>query len=205
MIRAVKLIWLFARVSVQNVAAYRFDLVMRSIVSVLHLAAELMGVWTIFKNTQSLKGWGVPHMLVLVGVYRIVAGGISMSIVPNMRRVFDDIREGTLDFVLLKPVNSQFLVSISEFVVWRIADVILGAAVAVVGCVMLLGRVPPGTAAIFVVMLAAGFAIVYAVWLILATLCFWFVRIQNIEMIFWNVFEAGRFPIVIYRPWVQWC
>ncbi|HVP11452.1 MAG TPA: ABC-2 family transporter protein [Phycisphaerae bacterium] len=204
MIRAIKLILLFARVSVQNIAAYRFEMIMRSIMSVLHLGAELVGVWTIFKNTQSLQGWGVPHMLVLVGVYRIIAGGIRMSIVPNMRRVFDDIRDGTLDFVLLKPVNSQFLVSIREFIVWRIADVILGAAVAVVGCVMLLGRVPPGPAAVFVVMLAAGFAIVYAVWLILATLCFWFVRIQNIEMIFWNVFEAGRFPIVIYRPWVQW-
>jgi ABC-2 type transport system permease protein len=204
MIRALKLILLFARVSVQNIAAYRFDLVMRSVMSVLHLGAELIGVWTIFKNTKSLAGWGVPHMIVLVGVYRIVAGGIRMSIVPNMRRVFDDIREGTLDFVLLKPVNSQFLVSIREFIVWRVVDVVLGAVIAVIGCVMLLGRVPPGPAITFVLMLAAGFAIVYAVWLILATLCFWFVRIQNIEMIFWNVFEAGRFPIVIYRPWVQW-
>lgn len=202
--RALKLILLFARVSVQNLAAYRFDLVMRTVMSVLHLAAELIGVWTIFKNTQSLHGWGVPHMLVLVGVYRIIAGGIRMSIVPNMRRVFEDIREGTLDFVLLKPVNSQFLVGIREFIVWRIADVLLGLAVAVVGCVMLLGRVPVGAAARFTVMVAASFVIVYCIWLMLATLCFWFVRIQNIEMVFWNVFEAGRFPIVIYRPWVQW-
>jgi len=195
---------LFARVSVQNIAAYRFDLVVRIGVSLMHIAAELLGVWIIFTNTQTLKGWQWQHMLVLVGVYRIIAGGIRMSIVPNMRKVLEEIREGTLDFVLLRPVNAQLLVSIREFVVWRVADVLIGMAVAAVGCVELIGHIPVVSALIFSLMLAAGFVIVYSVWLMLATLCFWFVRIQNIEMVFWNVFEAGRFPIVIYRPWVQW-
>lgn len=202
--RALKLAWLFARVSVQNVAAYRFDMAARGVMSLLHLGAELLAVWTIYSNTQSLAGWRWPHLLILVGVYRMLAGGLRMSIVPNMRRVLDDIREGTLDFVLLRPVDSQWLVSIREFVFWRAADVILGAAVAVYGCVHLHGLVPWPAAGLFLITLLAGFAIVYSVWLMLATLCFWFVRIQNIEMVFWNVFEAGRFPIVIYRPWVQW-
>ena len=204
MTRALKLTLLFARVSVQNVAAYRFDMIMRITVSILHLAAELLSVWTIFSNTTALAGWRWQHMLVLVGVYRMVAGGIRMSIVPNMRRVLEDIREGTLDFVLMRPVNSQLLVSIREFVFWRVADVMLGAAVAVYGCVKLLGHLPLPSMFVFVLMLAAGYIIVYSLWLMLATLCFWFVRIENIEMIFWNVFEAGRFPIVIYRPAVQW-
>lgn len=195
---------LFVRVSVQNVTAYRFDMAVRVLMSLMHMAYELIVVWTIFENTRSLAGWEWQHMLVLVGVYRIVAGGIRMSIVPNMRRLLEDIREGTLDFVLMRPVNAQLLVSIREFVIWRAADVLLGATLAVVGCVSLLGHVPLVPALSFVLMLAAGFVIVYSVWLMLATLCFWFVRIQNIEMIFWNVFEAGRFPIAIYRPWIRW-
>ncbi len=202
--RAIRLMFLFVRVSVQNFAAYRFDFMMRLLVSVMHLVGELTAVWTIFHNTKTLNGWQWQHMLVLVGVFRIIAGGIRMSIVPNMRKVLDDIHQGTLDFVLLRPVNSQWLISIREFVIWRVTDVVLGTAVAMYGCVKLVGHVPPFQALIFVAMLAAGFAIVYSVWLMLATLCFWFVRIQNIEMIFWNVFEAGRYPIVIYRPWIQW-
>jgi ABC-2 type transport system permease protein len=170
----------------------------------MHLAGELMAVWIIFSNTTVLKGWQWQHMLVLMGVYRIVAGGIRMSIVPNMRMVLEDIREGTLDFVLLRPVNAQLLVSIRQFMIWRVTDVLFGAAVAVYGCVKLMGYVPPLAALTFVFLLAAAFVIVYSLWLMLATLCFWFVRIQNIEMIFWNVFEAGRFPIAVYRPWVQW-
>ncbi len=202
--RAISLILLFAKVSIQNITAYRFDLVVRLFVAMMHLGAELFAVWTIFSNTQTLRGWKWQHMLVLVGVYRIIAGGIRISIVPNMRRLLDDIRNGTLDFLLLRPINAQFLVSIREFVAWRIIDVVLGAAAVVFGCVKLIGHVPVVQTFVFTLMLAAGFAIVYSVWLALATLCFWFIRIQNIEMVFWNVFEAGRFPIVIYRPWVRW-
>ncbi len=204
MLRTLSLFWLFVRVSVQNFAAYRVDFIVRFFLSAMHLGAELLAVWTIFHNTHDLNGWQRDHMLVLVGVYRLVAGGIRMSIVPNMRKVLTDIRDGTLDFVLLKPINSQVLVSIREFVVWRVTDVLLGAAVALYGGFLLSERLAPGPVLLFFLMLAAAFAIIYSIWLMLATLCFWFIRVQNIEMVFWNVFEAGRFPIAIYRPWVQW-
>lgn len=195
---------LFAKVSIQNIAAYRFDLIVRLVMSFVHLGAELLAVWTIYYNVESICGWTWMHMLVLVGVFRMVAGGIRMSIVPNMRALLADIRDGTLDFVLLKPVRVQFLVSIREFVVWRVTDVLLGAIVAGYGCVKLTGTVAPRAAMVFLLMMVASAVIVYSIWLMLATLCFWFVKVDNIEMVFWNVFEAGRYPIDVYRPWVQW-
>lgn len=202
--RAFYLILLYARVSVQNFAAYRFDFFMRLFMSFVQLGAELVIVYTIFFNTKSLAGWRWQHMVVLVGVYRIVAGGIRIYIVPNMRAVLEDIREGTLDFVLLKPVNSQLLVSIREFVFWRFTDIVLGLAAAAYGAYKLSVHITWMQVATFAFMLAAAFAIIYALWLALATLGFWFIRVQNIEMVFWNVFEAGRYPVMIYPGWVQW-
>lgn len=204
LIRAFKLITLFAKVNIQNLAAYRFDMYMRIVVSLMHLVSELIIVAIIFHGTQEVRGWRWQHMLVLVGVYRMVAGGIRIAIVPNMRKLLEDIREGTLDFVLLRPVNVQFMVSIREVVVYRIFDVLLGVGVAGFGCHKLTGHFPVAEALQFTVVLAAGFVIVYGVWLMLGTLCFWFVKVNNIEMIFWNVFEAGRFPIQIYPPGVRW-
>ncbi|MCA9255751.1 MAG: ABC-2 family transporter protein [Phycisphaerales bacterium] len=202
--RAIHLMLLFARVSVQNFAAYRFDFFMRLFMSFVQLGAELVIVYTIFHNTQSLAGWRWQHMVVLVGVYRIIAGGIRIYIVPNMRAVLEDIREGTLDFVLLKPVNSQLLVSIREFVFWRFTDILLGGAAAAYGAARLSAHVTWTQVATFAFMIVAAFTIIYALWLALATLGFWFIRVQNIEMVFWNVFEAGRYPVMIYPPWVQW-
>src|SRR5260370_2527091 len=52
-------------------------------------------------------------------------------------------------------------------------------------------------------MLACGAVIVYSFWLILATTSFWFIRIDNIEMIFWNLFEAGRYSIDVYPLYIR--
>lgn len=202
--RSFKLAALFARVSIQNVAAYRFDMFMRIVVSIMHMASELLMVLTIFHNTQSLRGWRWQHMLVLIGVYRMVAGGLRISILPNMHKLLEDIQQGTLDFVLLRPINSQLLVSIREIIVYRFVDVLLGGTIATIGCVELHGQVSIPNLLMFVLVIAAAYVIVYSIWLMLATMCFWFVRVQNIEMVFWNVFEAGRYPITIYPDWLRW-
>jgi ABC-2 type transport system permease protein len=55
-------------------------------------------------------------------------------------------------------------------------------------------KVGGGEAAVFVLMLVAGRLIIYSFWLILATLSFWFVRVENILVIFQSMYEAGRWP-----------
>ena len=58
-------------------------------------------------------------------------------------------------------------------------------------------------AAAFAAMLLAGGVIVYGFWLILATLSFWFVRVENILVIFQSMYEAGRWPISLYPGWLR--
>ena len=53
------------------------------------------------------------------------------------------------------------------------------------------------------VTLLCGTAIVYSYWLMLATCTFWFVKIENILVIFQSMYEAGRWPIGIYPGWLQ--
>jgi len=202
-VRYLRLMWLFIRVSIQDDAAYRIDFLTQLLMSVVQLGAELVGVWTIFSNTRSLAGWNAMEVLALLGVFRIMAGVITLFIAPNMRRIMEDIREGTLDFVLMKPINSQFYASVRRAVVWRVADIVLGIALAGLASAKLSAAWSLGGALLFAGMLMAGVTIIYSFWLVLATCAFWFTRLTNIEMVFWNVFEAGRYPVDIYRPWIR--
>jgi len=201
--RVARLFWMMVRLSLQNDAAYRLDFFVQLFNALTHTASMLLGLWVVFHNTDSVNGWCAAHMLVLIGVFRLMSGVIALIIAPNMRQLMEDVRAGTLDFVLLRPVNSQFLVSARRLSVWRIFDVLIGAVVAVVGTLLLRGRLEPGALALFVLMLTAGATIMYAIWLALATLSFWLVRVMNLEMIFWNVFEAARYPVSIYPPPVR--
>jgi ABC-2 type transport system permease protein len=203
MLRHLRLILLFVRVSVQDSAAYRMDFFAHIVVTFLNFGAELVGLWTIFSNTRTLNGWNVFQMVALLGVFRCMGGIIGLAIAPNMRLIMDDIREGRLDFTLLKPLNSQFYVSFRRVIIWRLADITLGLLLAAVACYKLSEAITAGKVAMFVVMLSAGAVIIYSFWLVLATLAFWLTRVSNMEMVFWNVFEAGRYPVQIYNPVIR--
>ncbi len=202
--RYLKLLTLFIRVSIQNDAAYRVDFFLRSLTALFQLGGELIMLWTIFSNTRSLAGWSAAQVIVLLGVFRIMAGLIGLMIAPNMRRIMEDIRQGTLDFVLIKPINAQFYASVRQVVFWRVIDLAIGLCLAMTGVIGLSRTLSAGEIGLFVLLLACGAMIIYSLWLILATSVFWFTRIDNIEMLFWNLFEAGRYPIDIYHPWVRW-
>lgn len=203
MLRYFRLIWLFTRLSVQDSTAYRADFFAHVFVTFFHFVAELVGLWTIFSNTTSLNGWNVFEMVALLGVFRCMNGIIGFLIAPNMRLIMDDVREGKLDFVLIKPVNSQFFVSFRRVIIWRVADILLGLVLIVVASTRLAETMTPGKVVLFVGMLSAGAVIIYSFWLMLATLAFWLTRVNNMEMVFWNVFEAGRYPVQIYRPSIR--
>lgn len=204
MLRHLRLVALFARVSLQNETAYRFDFFLKLAVALAQLAGELLSLWVIFSNTRRVAGWSAAEVIILLGVFRMMVGIIGAFVAPNMRRIMEDIRNGTLDFVLTKPIDSQFYVTFRQMLVWRAVDTLLGLFLAIAGALAMARHVPLTHVACFGLMLAAGAIVIYSFWLILATSVFWFTRIDNIEMVFWNVFEAGRYPIDIYRPWVRW-
>jgi ABC-2 type transport system permease protein len=143
-------------------------------------------------------------VIVLLGVFRVMVGLVGALIAPNMRSTMEDVRSGGLDFLLAKPVNAQFYASFRQWVLWRGIDAVIGVGLIIGGCVALSERVTLLKLGAFVITLAAGAVIVYSFWLFLATTVFWFTRLANIEMVFWNVFHAGRYPLDVYSPRVRW-
>ncbi len=80
----------------------------------------------------------------------------------------------------------------------------LGLAVLAIALIRLGEKVGGWQAGAFVLMLIAGGVIIYSFFLILATLSFWLVRVENILMIFQSMYEAGRWPISLYPGWLRY-
>lgn len=201
--RLLRLLAVFYRTSVQTDVEYRADFFTRVAASILGLATTLGGLSIAFQYTGQIKGWTFPQVLVLLAVYYLMDGLIELFIAPNMREIMTQVREGTLDFVLLKPVNSQFMATFRTVNIWRAANLVVGVILAVVAIRRLSIAVGWAHAGLFAVTTLAGLAIIYSFWLVLVTLSFWFVRVDNIEQIVWQAFEAGRYPIEIYPGWLR--
>ena len=199
-----RLLAAFFRVGVMGEIAYRVNFFFQLFQSLLSLLVAVAGVTVIFSYTSSLGGWGQEEILALVGVYLLVGGIIGLLIQPSMEQFIESVRDGTLDFTLTKPEDAQFLVSVRRVNIWSVIDIILGLAVLVIALVRLGEKVGLGQAGEFVLMLIAGAVIIYSFFLILATLSFWFVRVENILVIFQSMYEAGRWPVSLYPGWLRY-
>ena len=199
-----RLLWIYLRVGVMNELAYRVNFFVRLFQSLLELGTALAGLAVVFSYTDTLGGWRPDEILALLGVYFLVGGVISVVIQPSMEGFIESVREGTLDFTLTKPEDAQLLVSVQAVDLWGFIDVLLGSGVLIVALARLGERVGGLEAAMFGAMLTAGIGIVYAFWLILATCSFWFVRVENILVIFQSMYQAGRWPVSLYPGWLRY-
>jgi ABC-2 type transport system permease protein len=201
--RYIHLLIAFLRVGIMNELAYRTNFFVQLFESILELGTTLAGLAVVFSHTSTLGGWHPNEVLALVGVYFLVGGSIRLLIQPSMERLIESVREGTLDFTLVKPEDAQLLVSIQRIEIWKLTDIFLGLAVLSTALVRLGTSIGVIQVMFFGGALLAGGIIVYGFWLILATLCFWFVRVENILVIFQSMYEAGRWPMSMYPSWLR--
>ena len=199
-----RLLGAFFRVSIMGELAYRVNFFWQLFQSLLSLVISLVGLGVIFSYTNTLGGWRPDEILVLVGVYFLIGGVIGLVIQPGMEQFIESVRDGTLDFTLTKPEDAQLIVSIRRVEIWRLIDIGLGLAVLATALIRLGEKVGGWQAGMFILMLIAGAVIIYSFFLILATLSFWFVRVENILVIFQSMYEAGRWPVSLYPGWLRY-
>lgn len=198
-----RLFGVYLRLNVMNELAYRVNFYVQLFQSFVELGTALAGLAVIFSYTNSLHGWSPNEMLVLVGVYFMTGGLIGLVIEPSLEQFINTVRDGNLDFTLTKPEDAQFLISVQTVNIWKLIDIVMGLGVLVTALVRLGEKVGLQQAASFGLMALAGLVIIYSFWLILATLSFWFVRVENILVIFQSMYEAGRWPISLYPGWLR--
>lgn len=198
-----KLLTTFLRVNIQQELAYRADTLINILLSLMWLGWELLGLSIIFSNTATLGGWSLGELIALLGVWRLVNTLMAGLIWPNTERFNTSVRDGSLDYTLLQPVSSQFLVSFSRIVIWRAWDIGLAAVLIVAGINMNSSSVAPLNVASFLALAFSGALIIYSLWIVLIACTFWFVKFDNNVTILQALMDAGRYPATVYPVWLR--
>jgi ABC-2 type transport system permease protein len=198
-----RLIGIFFRIGAQNEMQYRANFFIQLLSSIISLSTGLVGLALVFSHTATLAGWKPMELLAVMGIYVIVGGIIRAIIQPNMQRIMEDIQQGTLDYILTKPGDSQLLVSIRQYSIWKFTDVILGGIILCYALIQLQSGIGVLQSFLFVIALFLGAIIIYSFWLIMTTGAFWLVRIDQIVELFEGIYRAGQWPVGIYPGWLR--
>lgn len=192
------------RIGVMNEFQYRANLYIQLLQTFIALGTGLIGLNLVFSQTTDLGGWGRAELLAVMGVFTITGGVIRAAIQPNMERLMEEIREGTLDYALTKPADAQLFVSVREYRLWQNTDVLVGLVVLGVSLSQLGWQIDLWSALGFFSALLMGAMMIYSFWLIITSTAFWFVRVNEIANLFEGLYAAGRWPVDIYPNWLRY-
>jgi len=197
------LIKTFLKVNIQMSLAYRADTVVNILLNLMWLGWELLGLSIIFSNTETLGGWGFGELIALLGVFRLINTLMIALIWPNTEKFNQSIRDGSMDYTILQPANSMFLVTFSRITVWRFWDLILAVILIVVGITRSGDVTTPLSILTFILLTVSGAIVIYSLWIVLIALTFWFTKFDNNVTILQALMDAGRYPVTVYPVWLR--
>ena len=151
-----RLLGAMLRVTVAEEVQYRAEFAASFATTLLWAASAFVSVALFFRHTTRLGGWSVWEVTVLVGVFMALSGVVEGVLRPGIGTLADEVRRGTLDLLLARPVDAQLYLSFRKLNLWRATDVALGFAIAAHG-LSRLGRAElPSRLALFSLTFAAG-------------------------------------------------
>src|SRR4026208_1055161 len=191
------------KINIQMSLAYRADTIINILLNLMWLGWELRSLSIIFNNTSTIGGWGFPELVALLGVFRLVNTMMIALIWPNTEKFNQSIRDGSMDYTILQPVNSMFLVTFSRVTVWRIWDLVLAIVLIVIGINISGDTTSPLSILTFILLTVSGAVVMYSLWIVLIALTFWFTKFDNNVTILHALLDAGRYPATVYPAWLR--
>lgn len=178
---------------------YRTNFIIGYLVEIGWMLVYLLFYKVVFLRTNVLAGWDYGSMLVFIGVAKLLSAFVyGAFVIWNFRNLPNYVREGTLDSFLLKPLNSQFYVTMGRPYPLSFLSTALPLFLIYWGF-KTLGVVPSiSSVVVFVFIFVCSVVINYAIWFITILPVFWTNRLFNIVDLFGEIRDISNYPLDIY-------
>lgn len=194
-----RLFWSFARYCLVRELSFRVNFVTRCVADVLWLGLIVAFFEIIFLNTDSIGGWDRWQYLFFMATGFILNGIIGTFFLDNCTNLSDLIREGNLDFALIKPIDEQFLISFERMDWSSLPSLGFGVGLLFFASWHLENPLTFSGAAGYFVLIVAGTAVMYSLLLTMAASSVWIVRNQGLYEMWFYVNQFSRYPAEVYH------
>ncbi len=190
----------FFKASVQQDVAYNANFLIGLLHSLLNFGTGVLGVWILFDQVETIRGWSFASTLAVLGSYLTLGALRDLFISPSLDSLTGmdgEVWMGTFDYTLLRPVDIQFLASTRHWRLFTLIDLLLGTGVLVVAAIQLSGTLAAAHLIGFLVALGAGLLALYAILLAFSGLVFWSPGFL-FSWVFNGIFQMARYPVGLY-------
>lgn len=191
-----RILRLFWATAIAAELEYRLNFLIATLGSLGSLLGSLFSLFLFYRTGYQFAGWTWQEAMLVVGMFTFLQGISQTFLAPNLNRIVEQVQQGTLDYVLLKPINSQFWLSTRMISPWGLPDLMIG-----IGILVYMGSqigLSPQRYLWALFPIACGVLILYSLWFMLGATSIWFVKIYNVTEVLRGFLDAGRYPIVAY-------
>ncbi|MBI2926439.1 MAG: ABC-2 family transporter protein [Verrucomicrobia bacterium] len=187
------------RNSVVREMGFKANFLLWIVVELLWFALQLTFVGVLYLHTESIGSWTKWQVVMLIGGSQFIQQLFTAVFLTNCAQLSEHIRTGRLDFLLLLPVNTRFMISFRQVDLGSFVN-----ATAALGVMAYAARqlhLTPSLAQLvgFLLLVVVGLLIHYSLMFALASTSFWTVRAQGIVWGYYNLFNIARLPDEAFR------
>jgi ABC-2 type transport system permease protein len=182
------------KTSVTREMSFKGNFILWIIVELLWFGLQLGFVSVVFSQTKSIGSWTAWEVVLLTGASNFIQQIYQAFFLVNCTNLSELVRTGKMDFLLLLPVNTRFVVSTRQVDISSFANAAFAACV--MGYAAHKLHLHPSLMELFgfAALCVVGLVIHYSLMFMLASVSFWTVRAQGIVWGYYNLFNIARMP-----------
>ncbi|HOX58723.1 MAG TPA: ABC-2 family transporter protein [Candidatus Paceibacterota bacterium] len=185
--------------SVTREMTFKSNFILWIIVELLWFGMQLCFINVLYLHTEHIGTWTQWQVVLLIGASHFIQQIFQAFFLINCTNLSELVRNGKLDFLLLLPVNTRFVVSLRQVDLGAFVNA--ASAVAVMAYAARQLQLTPSALQVlgFLALCAAGITIHYSLMFLLASISFWTVRAGGIVWGYYNLFNIARLPDEAFR------
>jgi ABC-2 type transport system permease protein len=201
--RYCKLFFTFFKCSLMNSLEYRFNFFFGGLFELAWMIMYIVLFNLIYANTNSIAGWTRYEILMLVAYTGFIDSTYTFLANAGVGETSLLVNQGTMDFILLKPINKQFYISFRKISIPQFYNIVIGVVLMIYFINKLNIDLNLYKIIIFIVLSVNTLFIMYNFFFIIMMLSFWFINMDFIYGLTPEVFTIGNKPIKIYPNILQ--
>lgn len=204
LVRYLRMYAQLGRYTLAREMAFRGNFLVKVSVEVIWLGILLAFYATVFAKTSRIAGWTETQYLFFVGCFFTLNGIIETFFLENCNDFAELVRTGDLDFLLVKPIDEQFLITCRRLDWGTMPNLLMGSAVMGVALWQMHWAFDAVKVVTFLITFGCGITVAYSFMLLLTALSVWMVRNQSLMEMWWLFSSLARYPKEIFHgTWAE--
>lgn len=200
--RYLKILFINSKAVLLSTLEYRVTYVFRVLRILLRFGLTFLGLNILFLRTETLGNWSKLEIFLIYSVYQFVTSFVDFFCGDSLAEIPSLVKNGELDMVLTKPLDSQFMISFKDTHPGNIYRIIISILIFKYATSLLRGQIILQNLIIGFLFLTAAIVIYYSLLLLIASLSFYIME-GSLGELFENLFSLSRYPVDIFPKGVR--